>query len=181
MKHRISSFSLSHYLHTLTTLLGKPRQFFQDALLQESLGSGLGFLLLSALLYTAATLAVNPGIQNPAAMAILLANGVGMAVIAAVIGYGIMIMMIGRKISFPLFLNIYAFSSGAALLAAWIPFFLIITEPWRWWLIGTGLVRAGKISKRHTMAIIILSITVITIFFCSALPVLQALGESGIA
>ena len=177
MKLNLSSFSFHHYLHTLTALIGKPRRFFQDALLQESWGNGLGFLLISALIYTAATLAVNPGLQEPVAMAILLANALGMAVIAAMVGYGIMIMMMGRKISFPVFFNIYAFASGATLLAAWIPFFLILTEPWRWWLIGTGLVRAGHISKLHTTVII----TVITIFFCSALPVLQALGENKMA
>ncbi|MBU0992083.1 MAG: YIP1 family protein [Proteobacteria bacterium] len=174
-----TSFSAHYYVTTLSGLLRKPGVFFRESLDQETSLRAFLFLLISGVFSTAAALLMNPDIRALLPTGILFVNAIGMSVLAAFTGYGIMVMMVGKKISFARFFNIYAFSSGVILLASWIPFLVIITEPWRWILIGTGLVKGGQMKKFQAFMIIILSITVMTLLFWSILPVLSVVKGKG--
>jgi hypothetical protein len=98
-------------------------------------------------------------------------NAVGMVLIASGLGYMAMVMFLGRAVSFKRLFSIYAFSSGITLLAAWIPFFIWFTEPWKWWLIGTGMARSCGFRSWQIIMIIGLSIGIMILLFRIALPV----------
>jgi hypothetical protein len=59
--------------------------------------------------------------------------------------------------------SIYAFSSGVTLFLSWLPFLLWITEPWKWWLICTGLKHACHLSWKKS--IVIVAVSTIVLFF----------------
>jgi hypothetical protein len=165
------NFSMGFYFHTLTRLLEQPRRFFME--LGEDFGwkRPLGFLLVSSLFFAGAGL-VSAMPDRPVLFGgIFFVNAVGMALIAALAGYGVMVMFMGKRVTFARFFSIYALSSGVTLLAAWIPFFIWLTEPWKWWLIATGMTRGLGFSWWHTLVTIGISVTVIFLFFWSVWPV----------
>ena len=89
----------------------------------------------------------------------------------ALLGY-ILIFVIkgGRNIAFSHVFGIYAISSGTTLLAAWIPYFIIFTEPWKWWLIGTGMTKSCRLSCIQAVVVIGVSIGMIVCAFRFVLP-----------
>jgi len=100
---------------------------------------------------------------------------VGMVLIASGLGYMVMVMFFGRSVTFNRFFSIYAFSSGITLLAAWIPLFIWIAEPWKWWLIGTGMARSCGFRSRQIIIIIGLSLGIMILLFQIALPLVSAI------
>ena len=92
-------------------------------------------------------------------------NAVGMVLITASLGYMVMIMTLGKRATFIRFFSIYAFSSGVTLLASWLPFFLIITEPWKWWLIGIGMMKCWGFTRGQAIMVILLSLGILILFF----------------
>ncbi len=163
-------FGVGTYFRTLNGLLGTPRRFFAELPADFGWKRPLGFLLASALFFAGASL-LSSGSDRPLLFGgIHVLNAVGMPLIAAGAGYGVMLTLFGRRVTFARFFGIYALSSGVTLLAAWIPFFLWLTEPWRWWLIGTGMTRGLGLSWWRAMVIIGLSVGVILLFFWSLWP-----------
>lgn len=162
---------LRFYLTTLTGSLAGPRQLFSQ--LPQDLGfkKPLGYLTISSLIFSAAA-AVTAVTGNPALFAgLYLVNAVGMTFISAGLGYLLIFALRGgRQVSFQLVFGVYAISSGTTLLAAWIPYFLIITEPWKWWLIGTGISRCCCLTYFQALWIVILSLGVIVCGFGLILP-----------
>lgn len=103
-------------------------------------------------------------------------NAMGTPAISAAIGYMAMIMILGKRVTFSRFFAVYAFSSGVTLLASWAPYFIFITEPWRWWLIGAGMTRGFGFKRRHALLIIMISIFVLALTVYSILLALPAGG-----
>ena len=169
-------FSIGYYLQTVTGLLGQPRRFFSDLPGDLGIHKPLGVLLVSSLFFACASLVSLMPSRPIVTGLILLANAVGMALIGAVVGFGAATFVIGRRVAFSRFLSIYAFASGVTLLAAWVPFFLWLTELWRWWLIGTGMKNACGFNLSQALLIIGLSVLVIFLLFWSVLPLLSAPG-----
>ncbi|MBU4000929.1 MAG: hypothetical protein KKB94_01280, partial [Proteobacteria bacterium] len=103
---------------------------------------------------------------NPVLMGmIFLINAVGMVFIFSTLGYGITGLLKGPSVSFLKIFSIYAYSSAAVLVLAWMPFMLWITEIWRWWLIGYGLVKGCGISIKKVIVILSLSVILLVLFF----------------
>ena len=104
-------FTFGFYFQALTRILGSPRQFFSE--LPENMGFGkpFGFLLVSSLFFTGASLTcIN---EKPVLMAgILLINAVGMPLIAAGIGFMAMTMTIGKRVTFTRLFAVYAFAEA---------------------------------------------------------------------
>ena len=171
--------SINVYFKNLSMLLASPGSFFSVSLCRETPAGAFWFLLISGIVFTSLTLFMNPDSRVPLTAGILLLNALGMTLIASVVGYGVMVMTLGKRISFLRFFTIHAFASGVTLLAAWIPFFIIITEPWRWWLVGIGLIKAGSLGKLQAFFNVVLSISIITLFFWSCLPVLSSVSGGG--
>ena len=134
----------------------------------------LTYLLLSSLLGTVAGL-MRTGSGNPVLVGgISFVNAVGMALIAAVAGYGVMVTVVGKKVTLARFVSIYALCHSATLLVSWVPFFIWFSEPWKWWLIGTGMTRGFGFSRLQAIIIIGISLGVIILFFWSLGPVVAS-------
>jgi len=166
-------FSIRYYFRVMSRILGDPKNFFSELSPDTGMRLPLLFLTVSALIFTGSSLMSDP--PNPAFTAgILLLNAMGMVFIASGAGYMVIMITLGKRIAFQRVFAIYAFSSGVTLLASWMPFFLIITEPWKWWLICTGMTRHLCLSWKQTLSAVILSVGMIILFFWSLIPMLKA-------
>ncbi|AOY58638.1 MULTISPECIES: YIP1 family protein [Desulfococcus] len=165
-------FSLRFYLRTLSQLLGSPRRFFEE--LPENMGMRLPFwfLLVSSIIFTAAGL-MNAAVGPWVAATIFMANAVGMVFVTSGLGYMTAMLTLGRRHSYVRFFTIYAFAAGVTLPASWMPYFLFITEPWKWWLIFTGLTRWLRLTWQQALMVIGLSIGLIILLFWTLLPVIS--------
>jgi len=167
-------FSIGFYLRTVTRLLSEPKKFFSECANEATFNQSMGFLLVSSLFFTAASLMSNMFIKPFVMGAIFFVNAVSMVFIAAAFGYVVMTMLMGKKVTFVRFFSIYAFASGITLLASWVPFFMYLTEPWKWWLIGTGMTRGFGFRLSQALAIIGVSVGVIFLLFWSVLPIITS-------
>ncbi len=70
-----------------------------------------------------------------------------------------------KKARFAVVFSIYAFSSGVTLFLSWLPFLVWVTEPWKWWLISTGLKNTCSLSWKRSIVIVALS-TIVLFFWC---------------
>ena len=169
------NFSFRFYFHALSKMLAEPRCFFSDLPVDSGFIKPLGFLIVSSIFFTGASV-VSRMPANPLYLgSIFFINAVGMVLIASGLGYMVMVMFFGRSVTFNRFFSIYAFSSGITLLAAWIPLFIWIAEPWKWWLIGTGMARSCGFRSRQIIIIIGLSLGIMILLFQIALPLVSAI------
>lgn len=146
-------------------MLGEPRKFFAELPEETEWIQPIGVLFVSSLLFTGASIIVGMP-RNPFLSAvILLVNAMGMVVITAGLGYIVMIVTQKKPEPFSRFFSIYAYASGAMLLIAWMPYFIWLTEPWRWWLIGNGLVKGCGLKVKEAILIIGLSLAIVILLF----------------
>ena len=165
-------FTFRFYFQTLTRMLGEPRKFFTGMPRGSGFKQPLGFLFVSSLFFSIASVVSNM-CPSPLMMgSIFLLNAVGMVFIMSGLGYIVMTMTMGKRVSFARLFSIYAFSSGVTLLASWLPFFVWLTEPWKWWLIGAGMVKGCGFKLIQAVIIIVVSIGILLLFFWS-LPILM--------
>ncbi len=157
-------FTFVFYFQSLTRILSSPGRFFAELPEFTSIRPALGCLLASSLFFTCAGL-TQPREQPLLTAAILFINAVFMCFVSAGLGYGVMVMSMGRVTSFSKFFSVYAFSAGVTLLAAWIPLFVWITEPWKWLLISLGLVKACGMRWFQAIMTVGISVFVLVLFF----------------
>jgi hypothetical protein len=162
---------LRFYFTTLTKSLSGPRHFFSRLPLDMGLKKPCAYLLISSIFFSAAS-ALTLMTDNPLLCAgLYLMNAVGMTCISAGLGYVLIFALKGGgHVDFHRIFSIYAISSGTTLLAAWIPYFIILTEPWKWWLIGTGMIKTCRLSFTQAVLVIGLSIGIIVCAFRFFLP-----------
>lgn len=167
-------FSFRYYFRTLTTLLSEPKNFFQHMPPEINWKRPFGFLMVSSLFFAVAGV-VGSMSPRPLVMGLIyLMNAVGMTLIAAIIGFIVMSMFFGKRISFVKVFSIYAFASGVTLLSSWMPYFLVITEPWKWWLTYTGIRHGCHLSGRTSFLIVIISVALLLLFFWTVPPMLRS-------
>ena len=162
---------LKIYFTMLTKSLAEPRKFFSQMSPDMGFGKPLGYLLISSIFFSAASALATVTVNPVLCISLYITNAVGMTLISALLGY-ILIFVIkgGRNIAFSHVFGIYAISSGTTLLAAWIPYFIIFTEPWKWWLIGTGMTKSCRLSCIQAVVVIGVSIGMIVCAFRFVLP-----------
>ena len=166
-------FFFRFYFRALGKMLGEPRSFFSELPVDLGFIKPLGFLIVSSIFFTGASV-VSSMPANPIYLgSIFFINAVGMVLIASGLGYMVMVMVLGRSVTFKRLFSIYAFSSGITLLAAWIPFFIWFTEPWKGWLIGTGMARSCGFRSWQIIMIIGLSLGIMILFFLIVLPLVS--------
>ena len=159
---------------SLIQLVTAPGRFFESRRRElDPVASG-GFLIISALLFTVATLVYHQSQANWISGAILMGNAVGMVLILSFVSYIVMVLSVGKKAGFQQVFSVYAYASGASLMAAWVPHLLIFTELWRWGLVGIGLTRGCGLKWTASSWVIGCSIIVMTILLQSVLPLLHA-------
>jgi hypothetical protein len=169
------AFSLRFYLATLGRLLTNPRAVLSELPPDDGWSRPLGLLTVSSILHAGASLIGQP-VPHPVRLGLIyFANAVGMNLIAAAAGWLIITLMRGRKVAFQRVFTIYALAAGITLLASWIQSFVIITELWKWWLIGTGMTRGLGLPRSQALIVVGISIALIILFFWS----LQALLPVG--
>ena len=155
-----------NYLQIMNRMLVSPGQFFRDTLGYVDLRRALGFLILSSLFFTLAKLSLIQ--QDYLKLSVInFLNSLFMPALCAGIGYALLKWFSDREIRFNRLFAVYALSSGLMMLMSWIPLFLWITEPWKWFLVGLGLVKGCGLSRRQTLLVIILSIFLIVLVFWS--------------
>lgn len=172
---KLKKFSIRLYFKILIRLILNPRNFFAELQQETGFRQSLYFLCISGLFFTGASLLIKRNYNLVGMGGILFVNAIGMVFIAAGIGYIVMTMILGKRMKFNTIFNIYAFSSGVALLISWVPSFSWFTEICRWWLIGIGLVTCCGFKLIQALLVIGLSIGIIILFFWSVQPLLTYL------
>ncbi|MBT3487979.1 MAG: hypothetical protein HOG03_22155 [Desulfobacula sp.] len=149
------------YSYSLIQLLIEPGQFFKELAGETTLKRSFGFIAICSIFFAVASLLTGAYSKPVWIMAfIFFINAIGIMIISSVLGYLAMVIIIGKSISFPVIFSVYAFSSGLTLLISWLPFFLWISEPWKWWLIYTGFKNTCKFTWQQALLILLLSITI---------------------
>ena len=159
-----------YYFSVQARMLKDPGGVFSEHLPHHGVKRFLGVLLTSGIIYSLACILISRPEAYFVYGMVLMVNALGMAFIAAAIGYGLTRMITGRWVPFTRLLSIYALASGITLLVAWLPYSLWFTEPWKWWLIGAGLTGCFAIKKSQALLIIIGSIGILVLLFGAFLP-----------
>jgi hypothetical protein len=171
---RTDPFSIPFYVQAVFGILGRPRKFFSELPSGIGMKPSLVFLVVSALFFCIASL-TNTRLQAFYIMgAVHLFNAVGMVFIMAGLGYLVMMLSIGRKVTFDRFFSVYALCSGVVLLVSWVPYAAIFTEPWKWYLIGAGLTRCCGMRLKDALLIIVLSLGIWILFYWSLMPLIRS-------
>jgi len=164
-------FTFGFYFQSLTRILGSPKQFFSELPEETGFGKPFGFLVISSLFFTGASLTCI--YESRILMAgILFINAIAMPFVTAGTAFLIMTMTMIKRVSFTRLFAVFAFASGVTMLASWIPLFIWITEPWKWLLIAMGMVKACGLRWVQAILIVGCSIFIVLLFFWSLAPVI---------
>jgi hypothetical protein len=174
---KTNKLGIEFYFQALSRIISEPRKFFSGLYQELRLRESLGFLFISSIFFTIASLVSNMPSQPFLMGGIFFVNSIGMTFIAAGLGYMVMTMSMGKQVTFGHFFGVYAFSSGVTLLASWVPFFIWLTEPWKWLLIGIGMVKGCGFKVKQAVLIIVISAFILILFFWSVLPLIQLRGS----
>jgi hypothetical protein len=156
---------------TLTALLTRPGFFYTTRFGQVTTLQALTLLTVSGLFFAMAGTLLRPERFSLAMGLILFINAIGNAVIGCTACYLILVATARRRYAFNTLLSIFSLSSGTVLLIAWVPSALFLTEPWKWWLIGTGMVNGLGMSKGRAVITVLLTVAVVVILISALLLV----------
>ncbi|MBU1344361.1 MAG: hypothetical protein KKE44_26000 [Proteobacteria bacterium] len=152
--------SCQFYGYAVIQILIEPRRFFTELPNNTTGVKSLGFCMICSIFFAMANLFTG-NYPSPVKMgSIFFFSSVGMVFISAGLSYMIMVMTIGKKSRFEVLFGVYAFSSGMVLLVSWMSFFLWFTEPWKWWLVYTGLKNTSRLAFKPAVLILLLTIMV---------------------
>jgi len=141
----------------LTALMTRPGAFFRTRFDSLTSGQALGILSVSGLFFALSGALIDPEGASLRKGAVLFVNAVGMAGLGSVVGYLAVRMLCTHRCRFTRLWKLFSLSTAPVLLIAWVPCAFIFTEPWKWWLIGTGMVSALGLSKPRAVTVVLLS------------------------
>lgn len=156
------------YVCPLAQLLIEPGPFFKGVRYQTGIRKVCGFLMICCIFFTISSLltGVYPGPVRQMA-AVFFAGTAGMVLLSSLLGYIAMIMIAGKKAGYAAVFSVYAYSHGITLFISWLPFFLWFSEPWKWWLIFTGLKITCGLKGRQAFLVLVSAMTVQFFFMYS--------------
>lgn len=134
---------LRFYLDAVDILL-KPGRFYEKMPASKNRKDYQFFLVITAIVYSLATILFLPG-NRVAFLLMYLLNALAMPVITAGILFLLLRMLRPGIYKFELLFGIAAYAN-VVLLLAWIPGLAPWTELLKYFLIGVGLVKAGRIT-----------------------------------
>jgi hypothetical protein len=169
---RMDKFSMHFYVQTVFGILGRPRKFFSELPPTICTMQSLSLLVLSAVFFCAASLMSIRPHASFLMGGIYLFNAVGMVFVMAALGYLVMSLSIGKKVPFARLFSIYALCSAVTLLVSWVPYFVVFTEPWKWYLIGIGLTKGCGLKSKEAVLIIVLSLSLWILFYWALIPII---------
>lgn len=158
------------YVCTLTALIMRPSRFFATTFKEVSAVRSLIVLTVSSIFFAATGSLLKPESASLTAGLILFFNAVGMAMLGSAACYLAIAATAPRQYAFGQLFSIFSLSSGAVLLIAWIPSAFFITEPWKWWLIGTGMVNGLGMSRARAAITVLFTFGAIVILIYALLP-----------
>jgi hypothetical protein len=157
------------FFRVMTHLLTHPRLFFEAMPVSGGFRSPFLFLVLCSIVFTIGSSSYLAGRTGLLAL-IFFANSIAMPFFTAFVLYIVVGMFFERQRYETLFrISAYACITQ---LAAWIPFFGYLTEPWRFFLIGAGLVKTCGLTWRYSLVSVVISFVVILLFIWSLQPVM---------
>ena len=59
------------------------------------------------------------------------------------------------------------------MLVSWVPYLNVFTEPWKWYLIGAGLIKGCGVKLKEALLIILLSLTIWILFYWSLMQFIR--------
>ena len=167
-------FTFGFYFQALTRMLSSPSRFFGELPDETGFRQPLGCLIISSLFFAGAGLTTIS--ENQILMGgILWVNALAMPFVTAGVTFMVMTMSMGKRVSFPKLFSVYAYATSVTLLASWIPLFVWLTEPWKWVLIGIGMVKGCGFRWMQAVLVMAVSIFIVVLFFWSLGPVLAAM------
>jgi len=149
------------YAYSLIQLLIEPGVFFKELAEKTTLRKALGFMVICSVFFAIASLLTGAYSKSVWIMGVIFfVNAAGMILMSSLLGYTAMVIILGKRTSFPIIFSLYAFSSGVTLFISWLPFFLWFTEPWKWWLIYTGFKNTCGLKWNQALLILVISMTI---------------------
>ncbi|WP_319526723.1 hypothetical protein [uncultured Desulfosarcina sp.] len=158
------------YFDTLTALMTRPSRFFATRFQEVTAVQSLIVLTISSVFFAATGSLLKPESASLTAGMILFANAVGMAILGSAACYLAIATTAPRRYAFGQLFSIFSLSSGAVLLIAWVPSAFFITEPWKWWLIGTGMVNGLGMSKTRAAITMLFTFAAMVLLVYALLP-----------
>ena len=166
---KTTDFGLSTYFKILAGVLGAPGRFFSQLSDPVPFRRSFGFLLVSSLFFAMGSFVCFK--SDPFLMTgIFFVNALFMPFLSAGAAYLIIILTAGNRIHFQKLFAIYAFAGGVTLLVSWIPFTVWFTEPWKWGLIGLGMMKGGGLGWREMVLVIGFSLLILVLVFWAVMP-----------
>lgn len=158
------------YTDAFIRMLMDPGAFLKDIPRRATLLNSLGFMIICCVFYTVSSLMTGAyGRPEWTSAGILFINASGMILIGTLLGYIAMVLVIGKRISLGKVFSLYVFAAGLPLFLSWLPFFIWLTEPWKYWLIYTGFRNACSASRKQALLILLISATTQFFLIYSAL------------
>ena len=160
----------------LSALIVSPGRWFAEIFPLITLRRSSGILLFASLFYAVmGGLSASNG-DTLARVLILMINAVGMTGLCAAIAWLAAMIGSGPRLGFSRIWTVFAVATSPTLLIAWVPFAFFFTEPWKWWLIGIGLVHGLGITKARAVIIVLFTFGATVMMVLSLLPVVQQLA-----
>lgn len=159
------------YIDTLTALLIRPSRFFATTFQEVTAVQSLIVLTVSSIFFAATGALFGPQSASLTAGLILFVNAIGMAILGSTACYFAIATTARRRYAFRQLFSIFSLSSGVVLLIAWVPSSFFLTEPWKWWLIGTGMINGLGMSKARAAITVLFTFAAMVILIYALLPI----------
>ncbi len=162
---------ITFYVDTVVALLTRPSRFYATRFREVTTLQALTVLTISGIFFATTGALLNPGSGALTVGLILFANALGMVVVGSMACYLALATTARHQFAFSRLFTLFSLSSGAVLLIAWVPSAFFFTEPWKWWLIGTGMVNGLGMSKARAAITLLVTFTAMVILVYALLPI----------
>lgn len=161
---------------TLSAMLVRPGTFFSQRFDRIATAQATGILLISSLFFAASGALIDTGGTPMRTGLILLVNALGMVGIGSVLSFLTATIFGVRQSAFSRLWSVFCLCSAAVLLIAWVPGAFMLTEPWKWWLIGIGMVKGLGMTKTGAAITVLFTFGVLVMLVYAIFPVTLAVG-----
>jgi|GEM_PF-5382485 hypothetical protein len=165
----MKSLSIKAYLHTLSSIIKEPKKFFRNLPENSDLKSPLSFLAVSLAISTVVFITGSSFQASPEAAAVYFINAAVMSTAASMALFAALKFFLFKNVKLKKCFSLFAYSAGATVIAAGVPFLLWMTEIWKWWLVGVGINQNLKIKPILSFIAVVLSIALVISTFASIL------------
>lgn len=160
------------WLHTTWRLLVRPGGFFQEMQREGGLGPAVAFLAVCSAV--SGILSAVYAYQHPWFAAFSrFANGFLTPFVLALLLYPVTMVLCKNAFTYQDLLKISAYAQ-VTLLFSWIPGIGWVAGLWRFYLIGLGMVRAGRITALKAASAILAAAAIFLVLFRVMRPLLGA-------